>query len=288
MEIYVNHNTFQDDFFIYNAYYDTWWMVMRNTHMQRYIYESVINITRPTLERRKTLGHLRSINRNMITHFANQSDLPTSENLNREDPCTLHLSWPFSFFFLLHSRSVSLYTGFFLAICIFTLLCWCSYSQNSGSDLAHLFHSALYCCLISLHFTDLSLHLSLADSGTLWQSVYFFLALSAKSFCDCKYLSTIACASEDTFEESTSAKFLLDCSPLFYMYSVPSRLLFATCTSTLGMLDFSTHIFAYRFLICRPIISFTNFIKSLSLRVTFLLHFRHGLSIDRSHVHLSI
>ena len=46
--------------------------------------------------------------------------------------------------------------------------------------------------------------------------------------------------------------------------------------------------FAYRFLICRPIISFTNFIKSLSLLVTFLLNFRHGLSIDRSHVHLSI
>ena len=32
-----------------------------------------INQTRPTLERRKTLGHLRSINRNMIIHFANQS-----------------------------------------------------------------------------------------------------------------------------------------------------------------------------------------------------------------------
>ena len=30
-------------------------------------------LTRPTLERRKTLGHLRSINRNMIIHFANQS-----------------------------------------------------------------------------------------------------------------------------------------------------------------------------------------------------------------------
>ena len=44
----------------------------------------------------------------------------------------------------------------------------------------------------------------------------------------------------------------------------------------------------YLFLICRPLISFTNFIKSLSLLVTFLLNFRHGLSIDRSHVHLSI
>ena len=29
--------------------------------------------TRPTLERRKPLGHLRSINRDMIIHFANQS-----------------------------------------------------------------------------------------------------------------------------------------------------------------------------------------------------------------------
>ena len=44
----------------------------------------------------------------------------------------------------------------------------------------------------------------------------------------------------------------------------------------------------YLFLICRPLISFTNFIKSLSLLITFLLNFRHGLSIDRSHVHLSI
>ena len=31
------------------------------------------NNTRPTLERRKTLGHLRSINRNIVIHFANQS-----------------------------------------------------------------------------------------------------------------------------------------------------------------------------------------------------------------------
>ena len=36
---------------------------------------SVRVLTRPTLERRKTLGHLRSINRNMIIHFANQSQM---------------------------------------------------------------------------------------------------------------------------------------------------------------------------------------------------------------------
>ena len=42
-------------------------------------YSRGITMTRPTLERRKTLGHLRSINRNMIIHFANQ--LQTSQLL---------------------------------------------------------------------------------------------------------------------------------------------------------------------------------------------------------------
>ena len=37
------------------------------------IVKTSICYTRPTLERRKTLGHLRSINRNMIIHFAKQS-----------------------------------------------------------------------------------------------------------------------------------------------------------------------------------------------------------------------
>ena len=35
------------------------------------IHHNIVNKT--ALERRKTLGHLRSINRNMIIHFANQS-----------------------------------------------------------------------------------------------------------------------------------------------------------------------------------------------------------------------
>ena len=141
----------------------------------------VPNPTRPTLERRKTLGHLRSINRNMIIHFANQSQTcQFLKNLTRSLYVASFLAIFFFFFFsrslyaasvlaifilfLLHFRSVSLYTGIFPAICIFTLLRCCSYSLNSGSDLALLFHSAFYCCLISLHFTDLSLHLSLADS----------------------------------------------------------------------------------------------------------------------------
>ena len=162
-----------------------------------------------------------------------------------------------------------MYAGFFLANWIFTLLHCCSYSLDSGSDLACLFHSSLYCCLISLHLTDLSLHLSLAASCTLWQSVYFFLALSAKSFFDCKYLSTITCASEGTFGESTVAQFLLDNSPLFDMHGVPSwlssslllsllslllllLLLLLLCTSVLfGMFDFFNACFAYLSLICR-------------------------------------
>ena len=157
-----------------------------------------------------------------------------------------------------------MYIRFFLAICIFTLL-RCSYSLNSGSDLARLFHSALYCCLISLHFTDLSLHLSLADSScTLWQFVYFSwpcqLNLSPGSFCHCKYLLTIACASEDTLGKSTAAKFLLDNSPLLDIYGVPSRLWFATCTSTLGMLDFSTHVLLTAFLF----VALSSLLRTLS------------------------
>ena len=135
-----------------------------------------------------------------------------------------------------------MYGGFFLDNCIFTLLRCFSYSLNSGSNLACLFHSALFCCPISLQLTDLSLHLSLAASCTLWQSVHFFIALSAKSFCDCKYLSTIVRASEGMFWESMAAQFVLDNSPLFDMRGVPSRLL-SLCTSVLfGMLNFSMHV----------------------------------------------
>ena len=37
------------------------------------IWETHLKKTRPTLERRRTLGHLRSINPNMISHYAIQS-----------------------------------------------------------------------------------------------------------------------------------------------------------------------------------------------------------------------
>ena len=62
-------------------YLDQCWLIIdRVLYNLRPISREVLNIsicdtslTRPTLERRKTLGHLRSINRNMIIHFANQS-----------------------------------------------------------------------------------------------------------------------------------------------------------------------------------------------------------------------
>ena len=99
---------------------------------------------------------------------------------------------------------VSLYIGFFLAICIFIHIPWIL-------EMIWRAFSILHCIVTSF-------------SCTLTICI-FLLALSAKPFCDCKYLSTIACASEDTFGESTAAKFLLDNSPLFDMYGVPSRLL---------------------------------------------------------------
>ena len=118
----------------------------------------------------------------------------------------------------------------------------------------------------------------------------FFLALSAKSFCDCKYLSTIAYASEDMFGESTAAKFLLDNSPLFDMYSVPSRLLFATC--------YDVHLHSvcsiFQRMFCLPhshLSPYHLFYELYQVSVAacpFLLNFRHGLSIDPSHMHLSI
>ena len=37
------------------------------------MYGHTNHLTKPTLERRKTLGHLSSINPNMINHFAKQS-----------------------------------------------------------------------------------------------------------------------------------------------------------------------------------------------------------------------
>ena len=121
--------------------------------------------TRPTLERRETLGHLRSINRNMITHFANQSDLPTSEKLNNI-PVRCIFPSHFLFFvkipvrcifpghfhsFLLHSHSVSLYTGFFLPICI-SLCCIVVHKPWILEVIWHTF-SILHCFVASFPST---------------------------------------------------------------------------------------------------------------------------------------
>ena len=120
----------------------------------------------------------------------------------------MHLSWPFSFlFFVTFSFSIPVHWIFpshphFHSVALFIFP---EFWKWSGAPFP-------FCIVL------------LPRVLALWQSVFFFLAKSAKSFCDCKYLSTIAFASEDTFGESTAAKFLLDNSPLFDMYGVPSRL----------------------------------------------------------------
>ena len=50
-----------------------WQMIILRKKIKFSIKFSTTIRTRPTLERRKTLGHLRSINPKMIIHFANQS-----------------------------------------------------------------------------------------------------------------------------------------------------------------------------------------------------------------------
>ena len=50
-----------------------WCFLVKPNIIGEAIQCDLLYITRPTLERRKTLGQLRSINRNMIIHFANQS-----------------------------------------------------------------------------------------------------------------------------------------------------------------------------------------------------------------------
>ena len=60
---------------IYIAVYNIPWMInLSCIYIASVKLRISFKLTRPTLERRrKTLGHLRSINRNMNTHFANQS-----------------------------------------------------------------------------------------------------------------------------------------------------------------------------------------------------------------------
>ena len=120
--------------------------------------------------------------------------------------------------FLLHSSSPSLYFVFFLPISMYFLLrclslslytdfslhC-CSYFLYSEFDLAHFFHSVLYCC-------------------------FLFLDLSAQTLCDCKYLSTIACASSGTFLFCESVAQFIDLCPLPDLFSYSDS--FLCCQST--------------------------------------------------------
>ena len=220
----------------------------------------------------------------MIIHFANQSQ--TCQLLKiltkslyvasflvifffffSQDPCTLHLSWPFSFFFcyILVQYPCTLD---FPSPHIFILLRCCSYSLNSGSDLVRLFHSALYCCLISLHFDNLYIfswpcQLNLSVTVNIYQQLPVPLKTPSENQWLQNFYSII-------YPYSTCTVSHQDYLIIRYMYIYT------------GYAQFFNASFAYRFLICHPIISFTNFIKSLSLLVSFLLNFRLGLSIDRS------
>ena len=62
-------------------------------------------LARPTLERRKTLGHLRSINHNMIIHFANQSQTCQLLKILTSSLCCIFPSH-FLFFFKIPVRCI--------------------------------------------------------------------------------------------------------------------------------------------------------------------------------------
>ena len=206
------------------------------------------------MERRKTLGHLRSINRNMIIHFANQSQTCQVLKILTSSLCCI---FPSHFFFKIPVRCIfpGHFHSFFVTFSFSIPVHWIFPSHLHFHSVALFIFPEfwkwsgthfLFCIVLLPHF--LALYRPFITPITGGPQMYivticiFLMALSAKSFCDCKYLLTIACASEDTFGKSTAAKFLLNNSPLLDIYGVPSRLLFATCTSTLGMLDFSTHV----------------------------------------------
>ena len=247
--------------------------------------------TRPTLERRKTLGHLRSINRNVVIHFANQSQTcQLLKILTRslyaasflviffffffsQDPCRLHLSWPFSFFFVTFSFSIPVHwilpshLHFYSVVLLFIFP---EFWKWSGAPFP-------FCIVLLPHFL------------ALWQSVYFSWPCQLNLSVTVNIYQQLPMPLKTRSENQRLQNF----------YSIIHP--YSTCTVShqdyliirymyiyTRYARFFNACFAYRFLICRPIISFTNFIKSLSLPVIFRLNFRHGLSIDRSHVHLSI
>ena len=160
----------------------------------------------------------------MIIHFANQSQTCQLLKIFTRSLYIASFLVIFFFFFFLKIpvRCIFSFSFFFVTFSFSIPVHWIFPSHLHFHSVALLFifpefwkwsgAPFPFCIVLLPHFL------------ALWQSVCFFLAMSAKSFCDCKYSSTIACASEDTFGESTAAKFLLDNSPLFDKYGVPSRL----------------------------------------------------------------
>ena len=194
--------------------------------------------TRPTLERWKTLGYLRFINRNMIIHFANQSQT-----------CQL-----------LKILTRSLYVASFLVIFFFFFF----FKIPVHCIFPGHFHSffVTFSFSIPVHWIFPS-HLHFHSVALLFIFREFWRINGCKIS---NFYSLIHPYSTCTVSHQ-------DYLIIRYMY---------ICTR---YARFFNACFAYHFLICRPIISFTNFIKSLLLLVIFLLNFRHGLSIDQSHVH---
>ena len=132
--------------------------------MPRHSYD----VTRPTLERRNTLGHLRSINRNMIIHFANQSQTCQLLKILTRSLYVASFLVIFFFFFFLKIPVRCIFPGhfhyFFVTFSFSIPVHWIFPSHLHYHSVTLLFifpefwkpfHSALYCCLISLHFDNL-------------------------------------------------------------------------------------------------------------------------------------
>ena len=83
--------------------------------------------TRPTLERRKTLGHLRSINLNMINHNANQSQLTFGNCKNlffsnknvKSGAINFRLNWFRKSISIIERSFIYMYIYMYIYVCIY-------------------------------------------------------------------------------------------------------------------------------------------------------------------------
>ena len=186
--------------------------------------------------------------------------------------------------FVLRSRSSSLKAASSHAIFLLVLLCCFSYSLNSDCVLARLFHSVLYCHLLSLDWSKLLSYISMAAFCMLsfapsFVSECFLLNQWAKSFWDSRYLSTISCAERTLpVAESTTGLFLPNTSPLLHSPDVLSQLfvpLLASADMPVPILTWLCPVDCAILSLRLPTLSYICFCLSL------FYHFRHDLSIHR-------